>query len=74
MPIYEFHCGKCRRDSEILVRSTHWKNETCPHCGSKKLAKKFSIFASAGASDHNAPSCDSGGGGCGCCGGGPHRH
>jgi putative FmdB family regulatory protein len=71
MPIYEFHCEKCERDSEILVRSTDWKNAECPHCGSKKLAKKFSTFTSAGAGDA-AParkgggghSC--GGGGCGC--------
>ena len=48
MPIYEFHCEKCERDSEILVRSSDWKGTACPHCGSKKLSKKFSVFASAG--------------------------
>jgi len=71
MPIYEFHCEKCERDSEILVRSSDWKGTKCPHCGSKKLAKKFSVFASAGAGGNDAPSCASGGGG-GCCGG--HCH
>ena len=70
MPIYEFHCAKCERDSEILVRSTDWKNSECPHCGSKKLAKKFSTFAAAGAGESSSGkktgghSC--GGGGCGC--------
>jgi putative FmdB family regulatory protein len=70
MPIYEFHCEACERDSEILVRSTDWKNSECPHCGSKKLAKKFSTFAAAGAGDSSSGkktgghSC--GGGGCGC--------
>ena len=48
MPIYEFHCEQCARDSEILVRSSDWKGTECPHCGSKKLSKKFSVFASAG--------------------------
>jgi len=69
MPIYEFHCEACERDSEILVRSTDWKNAECPHCGSKKLAKKFSTFAaSAGGS---APSGKiPNGGGHHCCGGG----
>jgi len=72
MPIYEFHCGKCGRDSEILVRSTDWKNTGCPHCGSKKLSKKFSTFASAGTGG-KAPS-GNGGGGHHCCGGSCRGH
>jgi len=71
MPIYEFHCEKCERDSEILVRSTDWKNAECPHCGSKKLSKKLSVFASANAGGSVAPS---GNGGGHCCGGGCHCH
>jgi putative FmdB family regulatory protein len=78
MPIYEFHCGKCETDSEILVRSSKWEGTKCPHCGSTKLAKKFSTFASAtaGSGGGAAESCSSGGqGSCGrCCGGGPHHH
>ncbi len=72
MPIYEFHCEKCERDSEILVRSTDWKGTTCPHCGSAKLAKKLSVFASANAGGSDAPSGNGGGGGC--CGGHCHGH
>jgi len=71
MPIYEFHCNACAHDSEILVRSTDWQGTKCPHCGSPKLAKKFSLFAAAttgGGGDSG--SCEtSGGGGGGCCGG-----
>ena len=77
MPIYEFHCDKCEQDSEILVRSSKWKGTKCPHCGSAKLSKKLSVFASSAASSAGAaPACDGkGGGGCGCCcGGGKHRH
>lgn len=74
MPIYEFHCEKCGRDSEVLVRSREWSGTPCPHCGSTKLAKKFSVFASGAVGGGDAPSCESGGGGCGCCGGGPHHH
>jgi len=70
MPIYEFHCEQCGRDSEILVRSADWKNSKCPHCGSAKLSKKFSTFASA-KTGGEMPSGKSGGGhscggGCGC--------
>ena len=71
MPIYEFHCEACERDSEILVRSTDWKNSECPHCGSKKLAKKFSTFAAAGSEKTAASSSGNGGGHC--CGGGCHH-
>jgi putative FmdB family regulatory protein len=77
MPIYEFHCEACQKDSEILVRSSDWKGTPCPHCGSTKLDKKFSVFASSHAGGDAGGACDSGmgGGGCGgCCGGGPHRH
>jgi putative FmdB family regulatory protein len=71
MPIYEFHCEKCERDSEILVRSSDWKGTACPHCGSKKLSKKFSTFASAGV---GASHSSGHGGGGHCCGGGCHCH
>ena len=73
MPIYEFHCEKCGRDSEILVRSADWKNSECPHCGSAKLSKKFSTFASASTEESSGTrgTRPSGGGhycgaGCGC--------
>lgn len=77
MPIYEFHCEKCEKDSEILVRSLDWQGTKCPHCGSAKISKKFSVFASsvAGANAAGAPPCEGGSGSCGsCCGGGPHHH
>ncbi|MGN6556378.1 MAG: FmdB family zinc ribbon protein [Verrucomicrobiota bacterium] len=75
MPIYEFHCEKCGKDSELLVRSNDWKGTKCPHCGSAKLAKAFSVFASSGSGGASAPASKPRGGGCGgCCGGGPHRH
>ncbi|HEX4341928.1 MAG TPA: zinc ribbon domain-containing protein [Verrucomicrobiae bacterium] len=75
MPIYEFHCEGCAKDSEILVRSSDWQGTKCPYCGSAKLAKKFSVFASSAAGEGSAPSsCAPPSGGCGCGRGGPHRH
>lgn len=73
MPIYEFHCEQCARDSEILVRSSKWKGTACPHCGSRKLAKKFSTFASSVAGADL--SCSGRPSSCGRCGTGkPHSH
>jgi putative FmdB family regulatory protein len=78
MPIYEFHCEKCEKDSEILVRSSDWKGTKCPNCGSSKLAKKFSMFASGNggsARTEPAPTCTGQPKSCGLCGTGrPHRH
>jgi len=83
MPIYEFHCDKCEQDSELLVRSSKWKGTKCPHCGSAKLSKKLSVFASSGGGRPSAKrSCNGNGscggsgscGGGGCCGGKHHHH
>jgi putative FmdB family regulatory protein len=74
MPIYEFHCDGCEQDSEILVRSSDWKGTKCPHCGSTKLEKKFSVFGASSAGGEPSPAKPRGGGCGGCCGGGPHRH
>jgi len=83
MPIYDFHCDKCENDSEILVRSSDWKGTKCPHCGSARLAKRLSVFASTTGSGSSEACCGgdggacdgSGGGACGCCcGGGNHHH
>jgi putative FmdB family regulatory protein len=77
MPIYEFHCEKCGKDSEILIRSSDWKSTKCPECGSPRLEKKFSTFASTVAGGGLIPSGKSSGGGCGSgcgCAAGKHRH
>jgi putative FmdB family regulatory protein len=67
MPIYEFHCDECEKDSEVLVRSSEWKGTTCPHCGSKRLEKKLSVFASAGSGAEAMPECSGNPGACGRC-------
>ena len=76
MPLYEFVCSKCAKDFELLVRSINWEGAAaCPHCGSKKLTKKLSVFASSVASSSSTAAHACGmkpGGGCGCCG--PHHH
>jgi putative FmdB family regulatory protein len=77
MPLYEFVCSKCEKDFESLVRSANWEGSVaCPHCGSKKLTKKLSVFAAqGGTSTAAAPAPRACGrpGGCGCVGG-KHHH
>lgn len=77
MPLYEFVCTKCEKDFESLVRSSNWEGSVvCPHCGSKKLTKKLSVFAAqGGGSAASAPAPQGCGrpGGCGCTGG-KHHH
>lgn len=74
MPLYEFDCDGCKKSFELLVRSTQWEGASCPHCGSTKLNKKLSVFASqTGGWQAPAPTACSRPGGCGCVG--PrHRH
>ena len=65
MPIYEYACGKCGNEFEMLVRSDTVPG--CPSCRSTEVAKKLSVFATAGSAEDEAPIA------CGTCGhpGGP---
>jgi len=40
MPIYEYSCGQCGDDFELLVLRSD--EPVCPNCGSKNLQKKMS--------------------------------
>lgn len=59
MPIYEFQCKRCGKDSELLVPSANWEGTCCPACGSTRLVKKLSVFAVAGSPEDTpaAPAC-----------------
>jgi putative FmdB family regulatory protein len=72
MPIYEFHCKACEKDSEVLVRSSDWKGTKCPKCGSTSLVKKLSVFSAVNAApSFGGPSpCSGEPSSCGCCSGG----
>ncbi len=66
MPMYEFACVQCGEPFEELVRSPQAiKDVTCPACGSRKVKKKLSTFASRAAghmSESSAASACSAGG------------
>ena len=70
MPLYEYHCAKCGAEFEELVMSSQpevIEQVTCPECGSHKVGKKVSTFASgvkgASASVSRSTSCAPSGGG-----------
>jgi putative FmdB family regulatory protein len=47
MPLFEFVCAACHEPFEELVRSSSAIVEVkCPACGSQKVSKKISTFAS----------------------------
>ena len=35
MPLYEFHCEKCDKDTEIICSWSEIENSTCEQCGDK---------------------------------------
>ncbi|HNR39685.1 MAG TPA: zinc ribbon domain-containing protein [Acidobacteriota bacterium] len=53
MPLYEYFCRECRKSFEALRRlSDDDADVRCPHCGSEKVDREFSTFASAGSPGH----------------------
>jgi putative FmdB family regulatory protein len=70
MPIYEFRCTKCASEFEELVRSSKPEalaEVACPECGSHKVKKMVSTFASGATGGSStaasAASCAPSGGG-----------
>ena len=41
MPIFEYVCGDCKEQFEVLVRGN--EKPVCPSCGKKSLAKQLSV-------------------------------
>ena len=64
MPIYEYSCMKCHHTFEELVFNTAENEQlSCPSCGSRRVAKLMSAFAtgsSAALPCAPGPSCDPG--------------
>jgi putative FmdB family regulatory protein len=65
MPLYEYVCGKCRSEFELLVRSQ--EKPACPSCGSESLRQQLSVVAAHTSSTRDLPACSTitPGGGCG---------
>jgi putative FmdB family regulatory protein len=67
MPMYEYHCAKCKKQFEELVMGSE-KGVKCPKCGNKKVKKLMSAFAHK--SGDKFSSSKGGSGGCSGC----HSH
>lgn len=66
MPMYEYECAACEHAFEEFARSMDEKSAPqCPHCKSRKVRRKMSVFA---ARQGGSPPPPAGGGGCGRCG------
>jgi putative FmdB family regulatory protein len=71
MPLYEYHCDECGRESELLVSSN--TTPDCPQCGSTRMSKLLSIVASPSRDGSTGGQPGPGGGSCGSgCGCHPH--
>jgi len=42
MPLYEYHCTACNKDTEILQKMSDEPEKTCPHCHKDTLTKQIS--------------------------------
>jgi putative FmdB family regulatory protein len=52
MPIYEYRCNQCRKKVSILtLRVSEKVDERCEHCGSTRLTRLLSRFATAKSED-----------------------
>jgi putative FmdB family regulatory protein len=53
MPIYEYRCGRCQKEFEVLVRAG--QNPSCPECGNEDLQKLLSVPASPSSAERSSP-------------------
>ncbi len=45
MPIYEYRCEDCKKRSSALLSSWSAPDPPCPHCGSARVGRLVSSFA-----------------------------
>ncbi|NLN75467.1 MAG: zinc ribbon domain-containing protein [Armatimonadetes bacterium] len=74
MPVYEFECSRCSGRFELLIGINRIHEAKCPTCGSSKINRLISTFASRTADseccDSSADRCSGcSSGNCATCGG-----
>lgn len=42
MPLYEYHCTSCNKNTELLQKMDDTPEKTCPHCKKETLIKQIS--------------------------------
>lgn len=57
MPIYEFSCESCNQSFETMTTmNSRDAKVPCPHCNSKKTARKLSVVAVGGGAQGSSAS------------------
>ena len=51
MPIYEYRCEDCKKRSSALLRTWSAPDPPCPHCGSTRVGRLVSSFATVRSSE-----------------------
>ncbi|MGC8560096.1 MAG: FmdB family zinc ribbon protein [Phycisphaerae bacterium] len=64
MPIYEFRCGSCAKEFEVLIRSSKDPSPPCPTCGGP-ATRKISVFSAQTGATSGGPAPMPGMCGCG---------
>jgi putative FmdB family regulatory protein len=71
MPLYDYACQECGRQSELLVSGG--REPECPDCGSSRLTRQLPIVASPNRGPNAGDAAPRPGGSCGTgCGCHPH--
>jgi putative FmdB family regulatory protein len=62
VPIYEYRCAKCGKRSSALLPRWDAPDPPCRHCGSQRVERRVSTFATvrSGDSDDFGPDLDAG--------------
>ena len=68
MPIYEFHCEKCKADFDQLFRTMDANPRArCPKCGGAKTQRKLSLFGMSVGKSRGEPARATSRSGCSSC-------
>jgi putative FmdB family regulatory protein len=72
MPLYDYMCNDCGRQSELLINASA-TDPKCPECGSPRLSKMLPVVAAHARGDSSPGGMESPPGPCGSsCGCFPH--
>ncbi len=59
MPIFEYKCGDCGNEFDLLISNSDKENVRCPECLSTKVEQLLSLFNTGGKRASAAPlKCD----------------
>jgi len=61
MPLFEYECAQCGEVTEVLESANAAEEHVCPKCGSTKMEKRFSAFATGRSGGSCATGTGSGG-------------